>query len=114
MKAGKGSFQGSWRWLSSLPSFFGFIPNSRPFERGHPRVDDGYAHQSSLGAPEVVAYMASDALRGSTILGHLPNGDTPRSIRRLPVVESEAAAQGWVSAAVLARGGRGRRSRRPR
>src|ERR1700686_5536162 len=29
MNSGKGSFHGSWSWLSSFPSFFGFIPNSR-------------------------------------------------------------------------------------
>jgi hypothetical protein len=27
--AGSGSFQGSWWWLSSLPSFLGFMPSSR-------------------------------------------------------------------------------------
>jgi len=29
MNAGSGSFQGSWWWLSSLPSFLGFMPSSR-------------------------------------------------------------------------------------
>src|SRR5580704_16567329 len=29
MNSGRGNFQGSWSWLSSFPSFFGFIPSSR-------------------------------------------------------------------------------------
>src|SRR5258708_3529753 len=29
MNSGRDSFHGSWSWLSSFPSFFGFIPSSR-------------------------------------------------------------------------------------
>src|ERR1700682_4398000 len=29
MNSGRGSFHGFWSWLSSFPSFFGFIPSSR-------------------------------------------------------------------------------------
>jgi hypothetical protein len=34
MNSGRGAFQGSWPWLSSLPSFFGFKPTSRHLHVG--------------------------------------------------------------------------------